>query len=135
MKGAAIWSSQVEIKSRTWSDWLAAHTSFMYPLHHAEGSITLTPTSLTLEGHHKSNAFIKLEVEITKAQLISATVGFDGVYTMGEERSLGMTYKPLIIHYRDVNGVEDVLYVGVDVSWTRFSNNQLWCNEINAWLG
>ncbi|KAH6581081.1 hypothetical protein BASA60_002597 [Batrachochytrium salamandrivorans] len=116
-----FWTTDYDMKKRTWGDWMAAHTSFMYPLHHYIGTATLQGDRLTLSGHHKSernmhkgtatNASLvggvaeekttsSVTVVVHRLRAKSVTQGFDSIFRRIDDRGVGL-YMPVILVYDD----------------------------------
>ncbi|KAL2913492.1 hypothetical protein HK105_206952 [Polyrhizophydium stewartii] len=134
-KATALWSLSADLEERTWIDWLEAHTSFMFPLHHFEGNVQLTDTHLVLEGRHKRDKNQSKSLRIAKDSIVSVTHGFDQRFRRGDERSLGLVFSPVIISFRnsDKSDETETVYIGFDVTCLRTNHNEQWCSEINRW--
>ncbi|KAH6563799.1 hypothetical protein BASA50_004512 [Batrachochytrium salamandrivorans] len=116
-----FWTTDYDMKKRTWGDWMAAHTSFMYPLHHYIGTATLQGDRLTLSGHHKSERNMRkgtatnaslvggvaeekttspVTVVVHRLRAKSVTQGFDSIFRRIDDRGVGL-YMPVILVYDD----------------------------------
>ena len=49
----AIWLFEEDVKTRSWLDWLTAHTSFLLSLHRYRGRLIITDDHLELQGRDK----------------------------------------------------------------------------------
>lgn len=131
---SVVWSFQTDIQHKGAADWLAAHTSFCLPLHHYEGAITINSNELTLKGVHKSTSEASVVV-VKPADIVDVCLGFDECYTKWDDRSLGLTFKPLRLHIRR-SGEEFIVYLVVDfVRWKRTSANAAWAQLIGTFCG
>lgn len=99
-----------DIKSRTFMDWLRAHTSFMKPLYRYQGMLTLDTDMLIFHGKER-NSDNPYRIEIPLQQVQDVHFGFDNVYRRREDRQLGMfNFKPLRITFK-IDGGERRLYL------------------------
>ncbi|HIQ29366.1 MAG TPA: hypothetical protein EYH45_02250 [Candidatus Caldiarchaeum subterraneum] len=97
-----------DIKSRSWVDWLKAHTSFFKPLHRYEGVLELTSNELVFNGKDvKENKEFQLKIQLRN--IIDVYYGFDDVFKGREERAWPWN-KPLRIKYQSENG-EKTIYL------------------------
>ncbi|KAJ3165995.1 hypothetical protein HK101_012041, partial [Irineochytrium annulatum] len=130
MQAPAIWSTRHDLEHKSVMDFITAHTSFCYPMHHHQGTITLTDNAIVLSGHHKSQPPEQLEnLTIAKSSIQSVEVGFDDHY--GRFRDGRGGCPPLIVHYGD-----DAVYIDVNVSrLTRSTENDKWCDLIKNLVG
>jgi hypothetical protein len=129
----AYWSSAEQVQNHSWADWLAAHTSFLPPLHHYKGDIAITPQSgLLLEGTHKDTKE-NFRLLIEKKDLISCKVGFDETFKRRYDRQLGFEYQPLALTFKQ-NDKTETIYLSIDISnklW-RSSKNDEWSTYIQG---
>ncbi|KAI8926700.1 hypothetical protein BC831DRAFT_455774 [Entophlyctis helioformis] len=157
-EAAAIWSTKAQVLDRNWQDWLAAHTTFLFPLHHCEGTFSLTPTELVFTGFHKRDPkdpqpgndggeAARVVIRISKADIVDVVHGFDEAFSVWQERTLGLSYKPLIVRFRrpagstgsadptDGEGV-DAIYFGLNVDpiKKRWGDNALFKAKLDDWL-
>ncbi|KAJ3142631.1 hypothetical protein HK101_003262 [Irineochytrium annulatum] len=130
MHASAIWSTRQDLQHKSAMDYIAAHTSFCYPMHHREGTITLTQDSIVLSGHHKSHRRDQVQdLTIAKSAVRSVEVGFDDNY--GQFRDGRGGCPPLIVHFGD-----DAVYIDVNVSkLTRSTDNDEWRDAIRKFVG
>jgi hypothetical protein len=118
------WSTANDIKNHSWKDWIEAHTSFLAPLHHYVGSISITPqNSILITGIHKSTKE-PITVEIPQKDVKSVKVGFDQVFKRRYDRQLGLGFQPLIIEY-----AQDTIYCSIELNklWRTTKNNEWAC--------
>ncbi len=132
-KEKALWIFGEEVGERGVIDWLKAHTSFLKPLHRYEGEIGIEDEKLKLDGRNtKSDEDFSLE--IPRKKVLYVNHGYDEVFKRGEERSLGLGLKPLLIEYED-NKEEKKLYLFVNFSrFPRTSDNSEWFNYLIDWI-
>jgi hypothetical protein len=123
-----VWSTAEEIMNHTWSEWIAAHTSFVAPLHHHTGSIHITEQgSIVLQGTSETS-----HVVIKKSELISVHLGFDEVFKRRYDRDLGLTFTPLSITCMQENQLK-TFYLAIELDHLfRTTNNQEWFDAIQA---
>lgn len=133
MKEPALLAYKEDIKKRSLLDWLKAHTSFVKPLHRYEGNIELNDNKLIFKGHDKIDNK-KFNLEIFKNEIVDLKLGFDETFTLNEDRSKGITFKPLKIVFNK-DGKEYTVYLIINFKrLTRTTNNKLWYESINSWL-
>lgn len=97
-----------DIKSRSFWDWIKAHTSFMKPLHRYDGVLELTEQNLAFTGKDvKEKKDFKLEVEI--GNITDIHFGFDDVFALWEERAAPWN-KPLRVRYKSKDA-EKTIYL------------------------
>jgi hypothetical protein len=105
----ALLSFDINIKQRGIKDWIIAHTSFFKPLHRYEGQLTLFNDRLYFKGKDKKVGE-PFSLEISKKQVVEIFYGFDDVFRRGEDRALGIGFKPLRLTI-ELNGSKDSIYL------------------------
>ena len=105
----AIWLFEEDVKTRSWLDRLAAHTSFLLPLHRYRGRLVITDDHLELQGRDKRSKE-EVMLYINKSRIEQVHLGFDEVFSVSETRGMGIGWQPLRITY-DVTGESRVLYL------------------------
>lgn len=95
-----------DIKSRSWLDWLKAHTSGFKPLHRYEGILELRNNELIFDGKDvKENKNFQLKISLK--DITDVHYGFDEVFKGREERARPWN-KPLRVKYQSENGVRTI---------------------------
>lgn len=111
MEFHALWSFEEDIRTRSWTDWLTAHTSFMKPLHRYEGLVTVYPDRLNFSGIDKRSAIQdNFSFNIYKYQIGQLYYGFDETFHRWETRGHGLTGFPLRLTFTQ-NKKEERLYL------------------------
>lgn len=105
----AIWLFEEDVKTRSWLDWLTAHTSFLLPLHRYRGRLIITDDHLELQGRDKRTRE-EVMLYISKHSIEQVHHGFDEVFSVSETRGMGLTWQPLRLTY-DVSGESRTLYL------------------------
>jgi len=104
----SLMAFEEDIKSRSWLDWIKAHTSGFKPLHRYEGVLELNEEELIFDGRDvKENERIKLKVPLRN--ITDVHYGFDEVFKGREERAWPWN-KPLRIKYQSEEG-ERTIYL------------------------
>jgi hypothetical protein len=97
-----------DIKSRSFWDWLKAHTSFMKPLHRYQGILEVKEDKIAFSGKDiKEDGDLFLEIAI--ADIADINLGYDDVFTGWEDRAAPWN-KPLRIISRTKEG-ENTIYL------------------------
>ncbi|MFC1754149.1 hypothetical protein ACFL96_12305 [Thermoproteota archaeon] len=131
---SALMAFEEDIRNRGFMDWLIAHTSFFKPLHRYEGILLLMNDKLVFEGIDKKKKQ-KYQLQISKTDVISIFHGFDDIFKRGEDRALGLSFKPLRINFRQ-NGSCTAIYLIIEFRRAlRTSKNKECYNELSQWLG
>ncbi len=131
IEAPALLAFEADIVTRTFSDWLVAHTSFLKPLHRYEGILALERTRLIFKGTDvKTKEFF--EMIIAKDEIEQLYCGFDEVYSVFETRGLGLLWKPLRITFAKA-GKEAQIYLVINFRWGVADNKQ-WFELLKAWL-
>ena len=95
-----------DIKSRSFWDWIKAHTSFMKPLHRYDGVLELTEQKMKFTGRDmKEKKDFNLEVEF--GNITDIHFGFDDVFTGWEDRAAPWN-KPSRVRYKSKEGEKTV---------------------------
>jgi hypothetical protein len=131
MEISALWAFEEDIQSRSWLDWLKAHTSFLQPLHRYEGHLTVYADNLHFSGIDKRT---KEEVtfDIYKYQLLQLYLGFDKTFNLSETRGLGF-WLPLRITFLQEEK-EEKLYLITNYN-LGFSDNKNCFEFLKIWAG
>jgi len=97
-----------DIKSRSFWDWIKAHTSFMKPLHRYKGVLEIDEQKTTFIGRD-----VKVDkdfnLEIATGDITDIHFGFDDVFTGWEDRAAPWN-KPLRVRYESKEG-EKTIYL------------------------
>ncbi len=106
-------------------DWMAAHTSFMLPLHKYTGEIILHEDSIFFRGEDKDTKE-KHVLAFPLESIKEVHYGFDDTYRRHDDRGLGLFSKPLRITFREGMS-EKTIYLWIGFSRVaRTSSNRRW---------
>lgn len=97
-----------DIESRSFWDWVKAHTSFMKPLHRYEGSLELNEEEVVFTGEdikEKKDFNLKIHIE----DITDLYLGFDNVFTGWEDRAYPWN-KPLRVRYKSKEGEKTIYF-------------------------
>ena len=131
-RAKALLAYQEDIKRKSLVDWFLAHVSFLKPLHRYEGEIKLTNEKLIFQGKDKKNNSSH-KLEISKEEIKEIYLGFDEVFKRSEDRSLGLTFKPLRITF-EKNGKLKIAYFIINFKRiTRTTDNKKWFELLERW--
>lgn len=128
----AIWLFEEDVKTRSWWDWLTAHTSFLLPLHRYRGKLFIMDDHLELQGRDKRTKE-EVMLYISKYSLEQVHLGFDEVFSLAETRGLGLSWQPLRIRY-DASGETRTLYLIANYRISRSDNAKLF-DFLKTWTG
>lgn len=104
----SLMAYEEDIKSRTWIDWMKAHTSGFKPLHRYKGVLELSNNELIFTGRDvKENK--EFQIKILIKDITDVHYGFDDVFKGREERAWPWN-KPLRVKYRSESG-ERTMYL------------------------
>lgn len=122
-----------DIRKKGVIDWLRAHTSFLKPMHRYDGEIILMEKELVLDCEDKDEGKDFTE-SIKKDELTDVHLGFDETFRKSDDRSGGLTFRPLRIKYTK-NGKEETVYIITGFSrLKRTTNNESWYEAILKWM-
>lgn len=128
----ALWAFEEDILSRSWLDWLTAHTSFLKPLHRYEGQLVILPDRLCFSGKDKRTSTVT-SFDIHKYQIGQLYLGFDENFNAMETRGLGLTWVPLRLTFtRDEK--EEKLYIITNYNFWGTTNPEFF-EFLKGWLG
>ncbi|MGA1872382.1 MAG: hypothetical protein ACMUHY_01800 [Thermoplasmatota archaeon] len=122
-----------DIRTRSWKDWIRAHTSLAKPVHRYEGEIRLYPDRIEFRGidSRKDREYFKV---VKKEDVTGIHHGFDRTFGKREDRSLGLGFKPLRITFFD-DGTERTMYLITSFDrLRRSSNNPAWYRSLTEWI-
>lgn len=122
--GKVLWSYDHEIAGCTLVNETGTLFSVTPPLHHREGEIILTTSTLTIDGYNYLN--------IPLDQLDQIYLGFDDVYKRSLVKNNGIFWQPLRIRYKVADGYNTV-YLVIDHSFWG-TKNQLWFDTLKQLL-
>ena len=105
-----LWAFEEDILTRSWLEWLEAHTSFLKPLHRYEGQLTILLDKLNLKGIDKRTGE-DISLDIYKFQIDQLYLGFDKSYNALESRGLGLTWLPLRMTFTQKGAVEKLYLI------------------------
>jgi hypothetical protein len=127
-----LWSFEEDILTRSWGDWMQAHTSFLKPLHRYEGQMNVLPDKLTFSGKDKRTGE-DIFLTIQKYQIEQIYLGFDETYNAMETRDFGLKWLPLRVTFLQ-NGKEEKLYIITNYRLFGWSDNQDYFEYLKNWL-
>jgi len=131
---STLMAFEEDIHNRGFMDWLVAHTSFFKPLHRYEGELSLLNDRIVFYGDDKKKKQ-KYSLQINKKDVTDIFHGFDNVFKRGEDRALGISFKPLRINFIK-NDSPTAIYLIIEFRRTlRTSNNKQCFTELKQWLG
>jgi hypothetical protein len=127
----ALWAFEEDILSRSWLEWLTAHTSFLKPLHRYEGVLTIHANALQLTGKDKRTKD-EFYLEIYKYEIGQLYLGFDETFNMSETRGFGLTWLPLRLTFaKDEQIIK--LYLIINYTFGQTDNKE--CFEfLKKWI-
>ena len=131
MEISTLWAFEEDIQSRSWSDWLKAHTSFLKPLHRYEGILTVYTNSLNFSGMDKK-AQTEISFDIEKHQITQLYLGFDPTFNILETRGLNFWLLLRLTFLQD--GKEEKLYLITNYSFG-LSDNKNCFEFLKMWVG
>ena len=120
-----------DIQTRSWKDWLAAHTSFSKPLYRYEGIITMQNDGLYFTGTDKRTQ-TEVDIIIYRSHITGLFYGYDDVYNISEVRGLGLSWKPIRITFNET-GEEQNLYAIFDYNMGN-TNNEEWFSLLQNYI-
>ncbi len=121
MNGHVLWSYADEVAQSGLKDEIRALFSLVKPLHHHEGEITLTNSSLIINGD--------VDLNIPLGNLNQLYLGFDDVFKSTYVKNAGMLWQPLRVSYRD-NGTVNTVYLIIDHSFIGTAKDQRWFDAL-----
>jgi hypothetical protein len=125
----ALWAFEEDILTRSWLDWLTAHTSFLKPLHRYEGLMSILSDRLSFFGKDKRTS-TDFSLNIYKYQIEQLYLGLDETFNMMETR--GVMWLPLRLTFMQ-NDKEEKLYVitNYHLGW---SDNKDYFEFLKNWV-
>lgn len=123
-----------DISNRGFMDWIIAHTSFFEPLHRYKGQLSLLNDKLVFKGKDKKKKQVYL-LQIDRKNIINIFLGFDNVFRRGEDRSLGLSFKPLRIKFVKNVSPTSIYLITNFRRGLRTSKNKECYTELSQWLG
>ena len=130
-KSKILFSFKEDILNRSTGDWITSHISFMLPLHKYQGEMTFDGDRLVL--NYSKSKSQSSRIEIKKHDLLEVFYGFDEVFHTGQDRSIGLTFKPLRITY-DLDDGNQTIYLITDFNrFSRTSRNDAWNEILKNW--
>jgi hypothetical protein len=121
-----------DVRNRSLSDWLEAHTSLMQPLHRYKGHLSLDREKLSFFGNEKKTGN-ELRINIYRYEILQLYLGFDDAFTIMESRNLGLLWKPFRIIFTK-ESQEYQIYLIINYSIGR-CDNEMWMEILKEWLG
>jgi hypothetical protein len=131
MEISTLWAFEEDIQSRSWLDWLKAHTSFLKPLHRFEGMMTVYTNSLNFSGVDKRSQE-QVSFDVNKHDVTQLYLGFDETFNLLETRGPGFWLPLRITFLRD--GREEKLYLITNYNFG-FSDNKNCFEFLKIWAG
>jgi hypothetical protein len=121
MNGHVLWGYADEVAESGLKDEIRALFSLVKPLHHHEGEITLTNSSLIINGD--------VDLNIPLGNLNQLYLGFDDVFKSTYVKNVGMLWQPLRVSYHD-NGTVNAVYLIIDHSFIGTAKDQQWFDAL-----
>ena len=121
MNGHVLWGYADEVAESGLKDEIRALFSLVKPLHHHEGEITLTNSSLIINGD--------VDLNIPLGNLNQLYLGFDDVFKSTYVKNVGMLWQPLRVSYHD-NGTVNTVYLIIDHSFIGTAKDQQWFDAL-----
>jgi len=127
-----------DIKSKSFGDWIKAHTSFMKPLHKYEGMLELNGGKTIFKGRDpEEDRDFNLEIPIK--DIADIYLGFDSVFRKREDRQTAIRgFVPLRITYKSREG-EKSLYLFANFHHSKYgwrtSDNKEVYEKLESSLG
>ncbi len=125
MKGHVLWSYADEVAESGLRDEIRALFSLVKPLHHHEGEILLTDSSLIINGD--------INLNIPLGNLNQLYLGFDEVFKSTYVKNVGMLWQPLRVSYYD-NAHLITVYLIIDHSFIGTAKDQQWFDALKEVL-
>jgi hypothetical protein len=126
---------KADIEHQGLIDWLAAHTSFLRPLHRYVGTLIVDPKSVSFSGiDGKTESLFNLT--IPRTDITGLHLGFDSIFRRIDDRALGIFhFVPLRIDFTQ-NSKDETVYVFANYSrLLRQSDNDQVYAELNNKYG
>jgi hypothetical protein len=122
MNGHVLWSYADEVAESGLKDEIRALFSLVKPLHHHEGEIALTNSSLIINGD--------VDLNIPLGNLNQLYLGFDEIFKSAYVKNNGMFWQPLRVSYYD-NGTINTVYLIIDHSFIGTAKDQQWFDALS----
>ena len=110
----SLWLLKEEIGQKDFTDWFAAHTSFMLPIHRYKGELHMFDDALVFHGKNAKTGATNI-VSVPFESITEVHLGFDDAYRRRETRGGFENETPLRIDFRDGNSVK-TLYCFIEFS-------------------
>lgn len=125
----SLWIFKEEIGQKDFTDWFAAHTSFMLPVHRYKGQLHMFDDALVFHGKNAKTGEVNV-VSIPFPCIKDVYLGFDTAYRRRETRGGFENEAPLRIDYKDGSSFKTV-YAFIDFSRiSRANKNQDWFSTL-----
>lgn len=106
---------KADIEHKGLIDWLAAHTSFMRPLHRYVGTLIVDPESVSFSGEDEKTGF-RFNLTIPRKDITGLHLGFDSIFRRIDDRALGIFhFVPLRIDFTQ-NKKDESIYIFANYS-------------------
>ncbi|HEY4194888.1 MAG TPA: hypothetical protein VGM63_05100 [Mucilaginibacter sp.] len=125
MNGHVLWSYADELAGSGLGEEISALFSMVKPLHHHEGEIALTDSSLIINGD--------IDLNIPLGNLSQLYLGFDEVFKATYARNVGLFWQPLRVSYHDQDTVKTV-YLIIDHNFIGTAKDQQWFDALREIL-
>lgn len=130
-ESSALLSFSEDIQNRSFTDWIKAHTSFMYPLHTYIGNIRIEGNVFMFLGIERKSRQ-EFQFNIFRNEIEEVYHGYDDVFTIFETRNFGIGWKPVRITFTQNERTLN-LYLIVNYSLGR-TDNAIWFEILKNWL-
>jgi hypothetical protein len=125
LSGHVLWSYADEVAESGLGDEVRALFSMVKPLHHHEGEIALTDTSLIINGD--------IDLDIPLGKLNQLYLGFDEVFKSTYVKNNGMFWQPLRVSYYE-NDKLITIYLIIDHNFIGTAKDRQWFDALKEIL-
>ena len=130
-ESSALLSFSEDIQNRSFTDWIKAHISFMYPLHAYNGRVRIEGNMFMFSGAERKTGN-DFQLNIFRNEIEELYLGYDNVFTVFETRNLGFGWKPIRITFtRNQRTLRLYLIVNYSLGKT---DNAIWLEILKNWL-
>jgi hypothetical protein len=121
MTSHVLWSYADEVAESGLRDEIRALISFVKPLHHHEGEIALTDSSLIINGD--------INLNIPLGKLNQLYLGFDEVFKATYVKNVGLMWQPLRLSFYENDRITTI-YLIIDCSFVGIAKDKQWLDAL-----
>jgi hypothetical protein len=121
MTSHVLWSYADEVAESGLRDEIRALISFVKPLHHHEGEIALTDSSLIINGD--------INLNIPLGKLNQLYLGFDEVFKATYVKNVGLMWQPLKLSFYENDRITTI-YLIIDYSFVGIAKDKQWFDAL-----